>query len=324
MSTLEVAMNLVARRSRHRRKGAIAVLAAFALVIMIAMLALSMDVGFMSSVRTDMQTAADAGALAGAGELFNGKPAAKAAARKFVMANATTRPGVTDANIKTDITFGHWDHTRHSFASDQQPLNAVKVVADRPDMPMFFGRMFNQNAYDVQASAIAAFQPRDIMLVLDYSGSMRDQNKIGALKDAVAAFVSVLEQTQANDRVGFSVYSTEGQLAKALTFDLSDLLRDVRSRNADGWTNMGEGMEKGRIELTNNARRDAKKLMVVMTDGMANRPLGRDPFQYVRDEADAAASAGIPIVAISFSRDADQAIMQEIAATTQGVHFHGV
>jgi Mg-chelatase subunit ChlD len=85
---------------------------------------------------------------------------------------------------------------------------------------------------------------------------------------------------------------------------------------------MGEGMEKGRIELANNARRDAKKLMVVMTDGMANRPLGRDPFQYVRDEADAAASAGIPIVAISFSRDADQAIMQEIAATTQGIHFH--
>lgn len=315
-------MHLARRSSRPRRKGAIAVLAAFALVLVVAMLALSMDVGFISCIRTDMQTAADAGALAGAGELPNGQQAALSAARQYVMANAKTKPGVSDKNIKTDISVGHWDHVQHRFAQDQQPLNAVKIVADRTEMPMFFGNAFLANAPDVQASAIAAFQPRDIMLVLDYSGSMRDFNKIGALKDAVAAFISVLQKSQANDRVGFSVYSTEGHLAKELTFDLPDLLRDVRSRDANGWTNMGEGMEKGRRELTDNARRGTKKLMVVMTDGMANRPLGRDPFQYVRDEAYAAAEAGIPIVAISFSRESDRAIMKEIADTTQGVHYH--
>ncbi len=315
-------MNLTRRSSRRRRKGAIAVLAAFAMVIMVAMLALSMDVGGMSSVRTDLQTAADAGALAGAGELYGGQKSAKAVARQYVMMNASTRPGVTDKDIKTEITVGHWDAGLRSFTKDQLPLNAVNVVADRTNMPMFFGKMFNQNAYDVRASAIAAYQPRDIMLVLDYSGSMRDQNKIGALKDSVAAFVSVLQKSQANDRVGFSVYSTEGHLAEELTFDLDDLLRDIRRRDAEGWTNMGEGMEKGRIQLTNNARRGTKKLMVVMTDGMANRPLGRDPFQYVRNEAAAAADAGIPIIAISFSRDSDQTIMQEIADTTQGVHYH--
>lgn len=85
---------------------------------------------------------------------------------------------------------------------------------------------------------------------------------------------------------------------------------------------MGEGMERGRVELTNNARQGTKKLMVVMTDGMANRPLNRAPFQYVRDEAAACARAGIPIVAISFSVNSDRAIMREIANTTTGVHYH--
>ncbi|MDA1053481.1 MAG: VWA domain-containing protein [Planctomycetota bacterium] len=315
-------MKSAPRNRRLRPKGAIAVLSAFALVIMVAMLAMALDVGFMSSVRTDMQTAADAGALAGAGELANGQQAAEVAARKYVMSNAETRPGVSDADIATNISVGHWDRGQRSFTKDQTPLNAVKVVADRNNAPLFFGNVLNQHAFNMQASAVATFQPRDIMLVLDYSGSMRVHNKIGALKDAVAAFIAVLQQSQSNDRVGFSVYSTEGRLAKSLTFDLPDLLRDVRSRSADGWTNMGQGMEKGRIELTNNARAGTKKLMVVMTDGMANRPTNRDPFQYVRDEADAAAAAGIPIVAISFSADSDQTIMQHIADTTQGVHYH--
>ncbi|MBI2478389.1 MAG: VWA domain-containing protein [Planctomycetia bacterium] len=271
------------RNSRLRRRGAIAVLAALAMVVMVAMLALSLDVGFMSSVRTDMQAAADAGALAGAGELANGQQAAQIAARTYVVSNASTRPGVTGNEIVTNVSVGHWDRGQRSFTKDQQPLNAVQVVADRINAPMFFGKVFHRNAFDMRASAIATFQPRDIMLVLDYSGSMQTHNKIGALKDAVAAFISVLQQSQSNDRVGFSVYSTEGHLATGMTFDLPNLLQDVQSRNADGWTNMGQGMEQGRVELTNNARQGTKKLMVVMTDGMANRPTNRDPFQYVRD-----------------------------------------
>lgn len=315
-------MRLATRNNFRRRRGAIAVLAALAMVVMVGMLALAMDVGYMSSVRTDMQTAADAGALAGAGELANGQHAAEVAARAYVMSNAQTRPGITASDIATDVSVGHWNRGQRSFTKDQTPLNAVQVVADRNNAPMFFGRMFNHQSFDMRASAIATFQPRDIMLVLDYSGSMNSHNKIGALKDAVAAFIAVLQQSQSNDRVGFSVYSTEGYLATGMTYDLPDLLRDVQRRPANGWTNMGEGMEKGRIELTNNARLGTKKLMVVMTDGMANRPTNRDPFQYVRDEADAAAAAGIPIVAISFSADSDRNIMRHVADTTQGVHFH--
>ena len=292
------------------------------MVAMVGMLALALDVGFMSSVRTDMQAAADAGALAGVGDLMNGQQAAESTARAYVMANAKTRPRVTDADISTVVSVGYWDRGQRSFTKDQTPLNAVKVVAGRANTPMFFGKMFHHQAFGMRAAAVATFQPRDIMLVLDYSGSMRDFNKVGALKDAVTAFVAVLQQSQANDRVGFSVYSTEGQLATGMTFDLARLARDVHSRSADGWTNMGEGMEKGRLELTNNARLGAQKLMVVMTDGMANRPTNRDPFRYVRDEADAAAEAGIPIVAISFSADSDQNIMRQLARTTHGVHYH--
>ena len=174
----------------------------------------------------------------------------------------------------------------------------------------------------MSASAVATYRPRDIMLVLDYSGSMNSNNKIGALKDAVTLFIAALQQAQGEDRVGFSVYSTTGALAEALTFDLKQIKQAVGSRSAGGWTNMGEGMEFGRTELQNNRRQRALSLMVVMTDGMANRPRNRDPFRYVRDEAALCAAAKIPIVSISFTAASAQRIMAEIAQTTGGVHFH--
>jgi len=308
--------------TRRPRKGAIAVLAAVMLVAMVALMAVAIDIGFMLAVRTEMQAAADAGALAAAGELPRGQQQARNAAVEYVERNARTNSAVKKSDLATTVEFGNWNRGNRSFAEGLEPMNAVRVIADRSNAPRFFGKALREDGFQMRASAVATFRPRDIMLVLDYSGSMNNFNKIGALKEAVAVFVSVLQQSGANDRVGFSVYSTRGSMAKRLTFDLPDLLADVQQRSAGGWTNMGEGMERGREELTDNARAGAKKLMVVMTDGKANRPLDRDPLQYVRDEAAACATAGIPFAAISFSRDSDRNIMREIANTTQGVHYH--
>lgn len=307
----------------RRRNGAIAVMAAVALIAMVVLMAMALDIGYMLTVRTDMQAAADAGALAAVGELPNGRRAARLAAKDYVERNAIVNATVKQNDIATTVEFGHWTTATRSFAKNQQPLNAVKVVADRSNAPHFFANALKNKGFEMRASAIATYQPRDIMLVLDYSGSMNDSNKIGALKDAVAVFISVLQRSRANDRVGFSVYSTNGSLAQSLTLNLPSVLRDVRNRSAGGWTNMGEGMERGRTELTNNARPGAKKLMVVMTDGMANRP--QNPtvaIRYVRDEAAACTTADVPIVAISFSAASHRQIMSEIANTTQGVHYH--
>lgn len=308
------------RHYRTRRSGAIAVLAAFGLVFFVAFLALTIDLGFMLTVRSEMQCAADAGALAGAGDLSAGHAIAIATARDYVLKNAGH--GVRKPDLDIDVEVGHWHRDSHTFVVNEQPLDAVRVNTRRQNAPLFFGQVLRNTSFDMQASAVASLQPRDIMLVLDYSGSMNDQNKIGALKDAVSMFLAMLQHSRANDRVGLAVYSTTGELAQSLTFDLSSVDAEVRSRPADGWTAMGSGMELGRRELTANARPNSKKLMVLMTDGMANRPLDRDPRQYVRDEAQLAADAGFPIVAISFSNESDRTIMQQVADITSGVHFH--
>ena len=57
---------------RRSESGQVAVLAAAAMVIMIGFAALVVDVGFLYATQQNMQTAADAAAVAGANALLNG------------------------------------------------------------------------------------------------------------------------------------------------------------------------------------------------------------------------------------------------------------
>src|SRR5688500_5837104 len=59
------------------RRGAIVVMAAVLLIILLAMVAFAVDSGYMLTVRTELQRAADAGAIAGAAALIEGVPAAE-------------------------------------------------------------------------------------------------------------------------------------------------------------------------------------------------------------------------------------------------------
>src|SRR5947208_13128922 len=59
------------RTHRRVRRGAVAPLVALLLIPLLGMLAFSVDVGYMIVVRTELQNAADAAALAGAQQLMD-------------------------------------------------------------------------------------------------------------------------------------------------------------------------------------------------------------------------------------------------------------
>jgi Mg-chelatase subunit ChlD len=301
---------------RSRRRGAVIVLTAIVLVVMVILIALAVDIGYLSTVRTELQCAADAGALAGAAEMTASRSKGVAAAREFVQRNVA----VDDSDV--EIEMGRWDRDSRSFAPGQNPADALRVVVRQPETPLFFARIMGKRSQSLKAEAIAACAPRDIMLVLDYSGSMNSHKRIDELKKAVALFVAILGEIQAPDRVGFARYATDGELVLPLTSELAAVDYEVQSRKADGWTNIGHGMELARLELEQNARPNAAKMMVIMTDGKVNRPTGRDPRTYVTDEAGRARDAGITAVAISFGDDADRNLMQQVAEITKGVHFN--
>ena len=69
------------RRKRTRRKGAIVVLAAVLITVLLAMLAMSIDTGYMYTMQTQLDRSVDAAALAGAPGLVEGTDVANESVR---------------------------------------------------------------------------------------------------------------------------------------------------------------------------------------------------------------------------------------------------
>lgn len=155
------------------------------------------------------------------------------------------------------------------------------------------------------------------------------QQPITALKDSVDLLVDYLVSVAAEDNVGLSVYnspSREGLLELSLGSSFATVKTTSRQRQAghyDTLTNIGAGMRTARLELEANARPKALKMMILMTDGIANvSSTGASPAQFARDEADLAAASNIKVMTISLGAGADTNLMQQIADATGGQHFN--
>lgn len=169
------------------RRGAVTVLFALMLVFLMVVMAFAIDIGWIGVVRNQLQVAADAGALAAAAEMVAGQDAGRAAAK--AIANQNVAGGQTEkvALADSDVVFGTWNTGTRAFTAGGTSPNAVKVTA-RKTLPLFFGRVIGHNQKDLQASAIAVSNPRDIAFVIDLSGSMNNDSEIWATASINSAF----------------------------------------------------------------------------------------------------------------------------------------
>ncbi|MBN2021614.1 MAG: VWA domain-containing protein [Pirellulales bacterium] len=546
------------KRDDRRRRGAVLVLAALLMVFMMLLMALSVDLGYMLAVRTEMKRATDAAALAGAGMLIDGSDVAQVQAFEYLVRNPVAKVNLAEADPEwqehlaelfaqhrdhVTIEAGHWDPTAPKPGPGETDLrfsqcdflpSAIRVSSTHQGAPLFFARIFGESEFDITSESIARYQPRDIVLVLDFSASMNDDSELkmitsaganreavedslleiyqglgspaygslqfapqyltvvgqppsgpqmpqitvtfqaddvfvestkdlsnvvmqftdgttqkieglsgltgtfrgtggnyykqiakiwvksgpndsgegpgygerfednadwvkaafglnavaypyasgswndyinyvrtssavktagykkkygfmtlinywlenkpsynqtcdlwkgdaqpmGAVKDAVDVFMDYLREVDTEDQVGLAIYDSPDQTAlieHSLTMDFDTVVNTVQHRQAghyDQYTNIGAGILKGKQELDANARIGSFKLIVLMTDGQANKPSGIDADQYALAQAQLAKDAHYPIVTISLGSSADTWLMQQIADLTGGAHFN--
>lgn len=424
------------------RRGAVAVLAAIFMVVLLGMCAFAVDVGYIANTQTELRRAVDAGALAGAGVLVNGAEATTPVVREYVKANLVGARPATDSEI--DVQTGFWDSSAKAFTVSNDRPSALRVFVRRDRQPLFFGPVLGKRDFDLTAEAIAQYQPRDIMLTLDFSGSMNDDSTfaalntlgraqvennlqeiyddlgrptygnmtftpryisstnnttirqqlglttvpypyprgswdeyfshvrnnsdlnaagyrryygymtlihywlvdrcrssetpslyqvraqpVNALKESTEVFLSYLQSQDSDDRLGLTIYNSltnEAVLERPLSDDYTAVNNVMRARQAghyDIWTNIGAGMRTSRLELQNRGRPGAFRMIVLMTDGVANRPTDTTTARnFVLSEANLCRDAKIPVVTISMGAGADVALMEQVAQTTGGVHFN--
>ncbi len=160
--------------NRSSRRGSIVVLAAFLLVGLLGVIAFATDLGYIYLVKTQLQAAADAAALAGAANMAY-PDTAVSDAKKYAALNKAG--GVTVTLSGTDVEFGIWNTSTRIFTpSNDQSGNAMRITVRRNDATggnsLFFAKIFGKKSFETSAQAIAMANPRDICLLVDLSASM--------------------------------------------------------------------------------------------------------------------------------------------------------
>lgn len=148
-----------------------------------------------------------------------------------------------------------------------------------------------------------------------------------AAKNASDVLCDYITAVEADDQVGLSIYthssSNGAYLESGLTHDIASIKPLYRNRQAahyDNMTNIGGGLKVAREELENNGRQDAYRVIVLMTDGVANRPSGYAE-QWAIHQANLCKTSKIKIMAIALGLGADENLMLQLATITGGKRF---
>ncbi|MFI4875825.1 MAG: pilus assembly protein TadG-related protein [Blastopirellula sp. JB062] len=188
---------------RNERRGVFVVLAAVVMVVLFGFLSFGIDTGLIALEQTRMQNAVDAAALAASQEITSavaqagddgGDPNSISIAFAKQMAVDVAAANGVYINPDRDIVFGKrtFDPATGEWAYDWtgSPYNVVKVEARRdqtdleaPDgrVPLAFGWAVGVPSVALKTSATSFVEARDMVVVLDFSGSMNDDSQFKAI-----------------------------------------------------------------------------------------------------------------------------------------------
>ena len=177
----------------------------------------------------------------------------------------------------------------------------------------------------VPASAFDA--PQDIVLMLDNSGSMRQNDPQFLTAVAVRRF---LEQVTGDTRVAVLAFDENVRWVVPLTA-LDDGSRATFLESLDEidytgqFTDSPKAMEQAIYELNVNGRAIAEKSIVFMTDGIVDtgdKARDLDKARWMQEDLAADAADGeIRIFGIAFTENADFQLIQAVSRRTRGGYY---
>ncbi len=183
-------------RQRHNRRGAILVLVIVSVIALIACAALAIDLGLMMAARTQCVAAADAAAMAGTRALnsttgsvnnnYNGVlPAAQLAATQ----NKILGTAITNSQVSVNIGRYVYNTSTQNFEGQfpgpsTENWSLVQATVSVPiTNSLAFSKALNFMPANITATATSAHRPRDVAIILDFSGSMQFQSLSGGYYD---------------------------------------------------------------------------------------------------------------------------------------------
>lgn len=188
------------------RRGIIVIWAAFSLVLVLVFLAFSADIGYTVVIESELQNAADAGAMAGARRIPLGRATVVAEACLWANKNliASNRPPDTRP---TDVELGIWDSANAQFsplpATLDESANAVRVTCRRSAMSgnslqLFFGPIIGVHSMELKATAVSSLESDKCGMIVGVDSVVVDNGDIDSFNSADGAYSSSNAHSQGN------------------------------------------------------------------------------------------------------------------------------
>ncbi|MBI4086853.1 VWA domain-containing protein [Candidatus Kaiserbacteria bacterium] len=198
------------------------------------------------------------------------------------------------------------------------------LTSSQSIVPRFAGRAPEQVVFTwpepIAKTVRSCEVPTDVILAIDLSGSMNNDGGTPPqpISSALAAADSFISLLRKDDRAGVVTYATGAALVQGLD-SVHTKTRDVVRRLAidpkeeTGGTNIGDAIKVAQAEFaTARHNRNARKVLVLLTDGKATEP-GNDPEEHALAAAKAAREAGITIFTIGLGNGVDNTFLATIA-----------
>lgn len=150
--------------ARSGRRGAVVIIIALLLTVLLGFAALVVDLGYAGSVEAELQAATDAAAHSGAMQLDGTEAGVDEAYEVAEQLGAANHAGGESVELDggsgsgSEIATGYWDADSRSFTevADPATTNAVQVEARRAALPAWFSAVaFGRDALEAASSAVA-------------------------------------------------------------------------------------------------------------------------------------------------------------------------
>lgn len=155
--------------------------------------------------------------------------------------------------------------------------------------------------------------PTTIVLVVDRSGSMQNEDRIGGLKRAVASF---LEKLPPGSRVALVSFASEVDRLSGFTTDLASVRSQVDELEADGSTRFYDAVQQALALLQNEAGRRA---VLALTDGEDTASQEADLDSVIA----AARKMNLPVYTLGLGseREIKSRDLRQLADETRGQYY---
>nr|WP_314540948.1 VWA domain-containing protein [uncultured Massilia sp.] len=250
----------------QRQRGAVAIMVALSMVVLLAVVGLVVDGGLAYLVKARLNAAVDSAALAGARAVTDGTTqaaqiaSAQAAAATYFAANIPSSYMFSKPKLlSTNVTFNGGRAT-------------IDVTAEAP-MPVSFMQVLGFTSLKPVAYAQTIRNDLDMALVVDTSGSL--QSSATTVRASAKSFLNKFNASQ--DRVSLIHFAYGAEVDNAISASTRGFNRASMSSNIDGFqfsggTNSSEGMWNARNQLNSigSGNRSVMRVIVFFSDGVPN------------------------------------------------------